>query len=127
MVGQFRQNVVMQTIALDLNHHADRPCDQRELDIGRPAVERQIGNTGRLLALEAAHAFAEVFVQIAGGDRDKFQALQQWCARVNCLVQHAPVEVQPAQFAIVDLFGRTQLVERERREVAVGFQDGLAR
>jgi hypothetical protein len=115
-----RQDVFVQAGALDGDHPPRGAGDEAQLHFGRPAVQGEVGHARRALAFEAADALAEILVQVAGGDGDKLQPLQQRRAPVDRLVQHAPVEVEPAQLAVVDLVKIADGVQRQGRQIEAG-------
>jgi hypothetical protein len=52
------------------------------------------------LLQQAADSNFKKFIQIAGGDREKFDALEQRIADICGLFKHAPIKFQPGRFAI---------------------------
>jgi hypothetical protein len=54
---------------------------------------------------QGGDAHLEEFVQIAGRDRQKLQALQKWVVCIGSLLENAPVEGEPGKFTI-DKVGR---------------------
>ena len=113
MARQFGQNVVMETGALDRHHRLHRPRDRRQMLLRRPAVQGQVGHAGCLLPLQTAHPLAKVLVQVAGGNGNELEPFQQRRARVDSLVEHPPVEIEPAQLPVVQLVRIAQFVQRE--------------
>ena len=88
----------------DLFLALDQPISFR-LDRGkllrrRHSVGRALLDPQRLMRLQAGDADHEEFVEIAGGDRKEAQPLQEGVFRVARLLQHAPVEGEPAQLPI---------------------------
>ena len=57
--------------------------------------ERQVG--------QAADAHHEEFLQVAPEDGDEVQALQKWNRLVGALLEHALVEVEPRQLAVLQI------------------------
>ena len=78
----------------------------------RPSGVRSV-NPGRHLPLEPGHAHLEELVEVAAVDAEELEALEQRGARVERLVQHAAVELEPAQLAI-DVQRRMPDVEVEQ-------------
>ena len=118
--GQRGQHVVEQAITLAVDHGPHGFGHQLQLGIRRPALEIEIGYPRRFLPLETAHALAKELVQIAGGDGQILEPLQQRMPPVQRLVEHPPVEVQPRQFPVVDHLRRAQFVQRQRGQIHVG-------
>jgi len=52
------------------------------------------------LLLEPGHAHLEKLVQIRAGNAEELQALEQGILLILCLLEHALVELQPAQLAV---------------------------
>ena len=52
------------------------------------------------LALQAGDAHHEEFVEVVGRDRQEAHPLEQRMVLVGGLFQHAPIEMQPGQFAV---------------------------
>jgi hypothetical protein len=52
------------------------------------------------LLQQAAHADLKKFVQIAGGDSQKFHAFEQRIAKIPGFFEHAPIKFQPRFFAV---------------------------
>ena len=68
---------------------------------GGPApVQRWLHHTRSEHALEAADLLHHEFVEVVLRDREESEPLQQRRALVHGLVEHAPVEVQPAEFRV---------------------------
>src|SRR5690606_2160346 len=74
--------------------------DQDELFIRSPTVVREPDDTRGLLPLEAANPLLIELVQIAAGDGEEPHPFEQRNSRIARLVQHAPVEVEPAKLGI---------------------------
>ena len=117
MLAQFGKDIFVQTGALNVDHRPDRACDQRQLDVGCPAVEGQVGHSSCLLAFEPADPFAEILVEIAGSDGNEFEPLEQRGAGIDRFVQHTPVEIEPAELAVVDFVGLADRIECQRGQV----------
>ncbi len=64
------------------------------------AVGAQILDPLQLMPLEAGDADHEEFVEVGAGDRQEAKPLEQRMGRVGRLLQHAPVEGEPAQLAV---------------------------
>ena len=77
VLGQRRQNIVEQAVALHVDHGAHGLGDQFQLVLGRPTGQVEVGDADRLLAFETADTLAEEFVQIAGRDGQKFEPFHQ--------------------------------------------------
>ena len=65
---------------------------------------------------QARHAHRVEFVKIGRRNRQKAKALQQRHTGILGLFQHAPVETQPAEFAVVEAArpGQVQILDRQR-------------
>jgi len=63
-------------------------------------VRAGVHRTGDHLLLQARHANLEKLVQIGAGDAQEFEAFKQRCGRILGLFEHAPVELELAQFAV---------------------------
>ena len=68
----------------------------------RQAVLRLRLHAGRHLAVNAGDAHHVEFVEVGGRDRQEAQALEQRVALVLRLFEHAAIELQPGQLAIVE-------------------------
>ena len=64
-----------------------------------PSIERS-STPEQLVRLEPGDPDHEEFVEIVGRDRQEAKPLEQRVARVARLIEHAPVERQPAQLAV---------------------------
>jgi hypothetical protein len=71
-------------------------ADEVELLVGRASVGREGRHASGALPLEAADALAEEGVEVARGDAEEAQTLEEGRARVAGHVQDARVEVEPA-------------------------------
>ena len=100
-------------MGLALDHGAHVAGDQADLMVGGPAMECQIGDTGGLLSFQASDAFAEELVQVAAGDCDELEPFQKRVAIIERFVEDAPVEVQPAELAVVDGRRIGQFIDRK--------------
>ena len=83
-------------------HGAHVTSNQADLEVRCPAMESQVGDSRGLLTLQASYPFAEELVQIAAGDGDEFETLEERVAIVERFVEDAPVEVEPAELPVVD-------------------------
>ncbi len=52
------------------------------------------------LLQQAAHPDLKKFVQIAGGDSQKFHAFEERIAKIPGFFEHAPIKFQPRFFAV---------------------------
>ena len=87
-------------------HQAARVgVDQRQLLGGRKAVVRRRGVAFPHQLAQAGDADGVELIEVGGRDRQEAQTLQQGNARVPRLVQHPPVEGQPAEFAVEEAGG----------------------
>ena len=84
----------------------------------RQAVLRQRLHAGRDLAVDAGDAHHVELVEVGGRDRQEAQALQQRMALVLRLLEHAAVELQPGQLAVVEA------IRALRRRHGSAFADG---
>src|SRR5262245_222638 len=66
----------------------------------RQTVRRSSVEPGANLSRQRGDANHEELVEIARGDRQELDALQQWVTARACVVEHALVEREPAQFTI---------------------------
>jgi hypothetical protein len=66
----------------------------------RHPIRRQRAGVVAHLFLKAGHADFEEFVEVAAGDADEAQALEERYSRVRSLCEHTLVEPQNAQLAI---------------------------
>ena len=99
--GQFAHQLAVDLVA-PRDHRAHRLVDARELLRRRqPALVVHIVGREHVQVHEAAHADHEKLVQIAGKDGDKAQPLDQRHGGVRRLGEHALVELQPAQLAVL--------------------------
>ena len=99
---QPRQDFVQECMCLTLNHGAHVAGDDAHLKVGCPAVKFQIGDAGGMLSFQAPDPLAEELIQIATGDTDELEPLEERVALIERFVEDTPVEIQPAQFAVVD-------------------------
>ena len=90
--------------------------DRDKLLRRRHPVGRALLDPERLVRLQPGDADHEEFVEVAGGDRQEAQPLQQRVLVVAGLLQHAPVEGEPAQFPVeVTLLGGRRQIGRNLR------------
>ena len=81
-------------LCLELEH---APADAIQLLAGGEPIRRGLGVTRGHLLHQARDAHLEELVEVAGEDGQEADALEERVAGVLCLVQHALVEVQPAE------------------------------
>ena len=82
-------------------------------------------DAGAHLALEAGDADHEEFVEVVGRDRQEAHPLEQRMVGVLGLLQHAPVELQPGQFAVDEAAGTAGQAVGRRRRGRLGFATAL--
>ncbi len=100
MFFQLRQQDVVEDRVLTIDVTVDQFTDAGQGLVRLQAVgARLLPGEGNLL-LEASDTNLEELVQVAGEDQQKFQALQQRVGLVQCLFQHADVELQLRQLAV---------------------------
>jgi hypothetical protein len=95
--------------------------DRRELLRRGQAIGGAQVHIVELLPLEARHADHEELVQIVAADREEAQPFQQRMRRIARFLQHAPVERQPAQFAV-----EIALLAARKGDDRIGLRHGLA-
>ncbi len=102
--------------ALHLPAQQDRDAlvDERELLVGRQPVDGAGGDAGVALAVQAADALHEEFVEVVREDGQEPDAFQKRNAIVLGQLEHTLVEVEPTQLAVEE-----QRV-RPRRGVGLG-------
>ena len=86
-----------------LDHAPHALGDGAERLGGGQAVHAALDHLALDLLLEAGHAHLEELVQVRADDAEELHPLQQRVLRVERLVEHALVELQPAQFAIDEM------------------------
>ena len=74
--------------------------DQFELLGWDEAIDRHLFNTAHLLATQAGHTDHEELIEVSAGNRQEPKPFQQRVVGVLCFFQHAPVELQPADFPV---------------------------
>src|SRR5216683_369304 len=85
----------------------------------RAPVDRKLLDAGSDLLLQAADPFHEELVKIRGGDREKFEPLEQRVALVLRFGKNPAVECEPGQLAVeVELGGRQGIVILRRRNAS---------
>ncbi len=127
MLRQGRQNVVQQARALGVDHGPHGSGNQGELVVRRPAFDGEIGHACGLLPFQPPYALAEELIQVAGGDGQKLEPLQEWRPVIEGLIEDAPVEVEPGQLPVVDCFGSAQFIQRESIDFEVRLISPLGR
>ena len=81
-------------------HGADALPHEIELFGGPQAVQRRLHHARPEHALEAADLLHHEFVEVVLRDGEETEPLQQRGPLVHGLVEHAPVEIQPAEFRV---------------------------
>ena len=69
------------------------------------------------LLQQAADPDLEEFIKVAGGDREKFDALEQRIADIGGLFENAPIKFQPGSFAVQE---RSAAVRRWSTHIRLG-------
>ena len=91
----------------------------------QPVLRKGVEFRTRLPA-QTGDAHHEEFVEIIGRDRQKAQLLQQRVIAVRGLLEHAPIELEPGQFAVHEALGRGHQLFGMRQDIAGRFDhDGL--
>ena len=98
--GERGQHVLHEARAMLANLLPHDGRDRRELVLGRHAVGSTLDDPGGHLLLEPRHPHLEELVEVAAEDRQELEPLQQRRARVQRLVEHAAVELEPGELAI---------------------------
>src|SRR6266851_7150635 len=88
----------------------------------RAPVDRELLDAGSGLLLQAADPFHEELVKIGGGDREKFEPLEQWVALVLRFGENPAVECEPGQLAVEVELGRREGIVNLRRRNASAYQ-----
>jgi len=102
---QGRHQILPPASILVVNHLADPLSHRLEgLGSGQP-VHAALDSVALNLLLYPGDANLEEFVEVRTDDAKELQPLQQWILGVERLVQHALIELQPAQFTIDELSG----------------------
>jgi len=82
-----------------------RLADARELFGRRQPVGATRHDALAHLADQAGDPHHEEFVEVVGRDRQEAHALEQRMVAVGGFLEHAPIEVQPGQFAVDEALG----------------------
>jgi hypothetical protein len=109
-----------------VEHQARAPANGHELLLGVQAVGGDVFEAGAVLLEKRRDPHHEELVEVAADDGEELDALEQRVRRVEGLVEHALVELEPAQLAVDEQRGVGQLDGRRRRlrgvdAVGVGF------
>ena len=75
----------------------------RKVSRRRQPVHRALDHLALDLLLDARHAHLEELIQVRADDAEELHPLQQRVLRVERLLQHAVIELQPAQFPIDEM------------------------
>ena len=94
------------------HHPPDASLDGAQSVGGRQAIQAGGGDAAFDLLLEAGDAHLEKFVQVGSGDAKKLETFQERIAGIAGLVEHALVELQPAQLAVDEM---SRFNSRDRR------------
>jgi hypothetical protein len=97
---ELRQNLVVEAAAVLPHQVADDARDRVELCFRGHAVRRSLDDAGGHLPLEAGDPHLIELVEVAAEDAEELEALEQGGARVQRLVQHPAVELQPGELAV---------------------------
>ena len=100
LIAQLGLNIVEPAAAMLIGQHVDGAADRDQLLGGRRAIGRAADHAGGDLLLDAGHADHKEFIEVGAEDREELDPLQQRVLLVKRLLQHAPVELQPAQLAV---------------------------
>ena len=110
--GQGGEHILHQAATMLGHHRPDHQREGAELVLRRQAVRGPLTVVRGELLPEAGHPHLEELVEVGVEDAQKLEALEQGRARVQRLVQHAAIELQPGQLAV--------RVERAVAQVLVG-------
>ena len=100
LLRQFRPQAIIPAGILFFDELMGRVFDQLPLlHHGEAVGSRGVVAVFELLQ-QAADTDLKEFVQVAGGDGQKFHAFQQRIAKVSRFFKHAPIEFQPRCFAV---------------------------
>jgi len=89
---------------LGRDHLVRGPLDGVERFGGAQSVGAHVARFAFDLLFDAGDANLEKFVQVRAENRQEFDALNERLRRVLCFLEHAPVEFEPAQLAINEIF-----------------------
>ena len=100
---QGRQQLAAPAAVLLLDH-APHPLDDGAERLGRgQPVHRALHYLAFDLLLDPGHAHLEELIQVRADDAEELHPLQQRVFRVQRLLQHAMIKLQPAQFPIDEM------------------------
>ena len=71
---------------------------------GRQAIRTALGDALAHLGLDAGDPDHEELIKVIGGNRQKSHPFQRGMARIDRLLQHPAIEVQPGQLAVDEAF-----------------------
>ena len=92
----------------------DDPGDRGQLILGCHAVGGTLDDPRGDLLFEARDTDLEELIEVAAEDREELEALEQRRSAVECLMQHATVELEPGELAI-QVERRVSEVDRDDR------------
>jgi hypothetical protein len=99
-VGELRQQLLMKAVPVLPDQLARRLADRAQLGLRRHAVRGTLHDAGGDLLLESRHSDLKELVEVAAADGEELEPLEQRRARVERLVEHPAIELQPREFAI---------------------------
>ena len=91
-----------------LDHLMRAAADGRELFVGSHARSVAPPHLGRPPLHKPRHAHQKELIEVRSDDRQKLQPLQKRQVRIEPFLQHAMVELQPAQLAVDEQIRRFQ-------------------
>src|SRR5262245_2387090 len=104
---QPRQNLFEQATHLHFEQRAQAFRDEPQLRRRRKPVGGEQQRVGVELLLKARNADHKKLIEVGRKDREKFQPFEQRLRRVERLVEHAAVELDPTELAVEErVFGK---------------------
>src|SRR5262245_46970373 len=104
---QTRQDLFEQAAHLHFEQRAQAFRDKPQLRRRRKPVGREQQRIGVELFLQARNADHKKLIEVGRKDREKFQPFEQRLRRVERLVEHAAVELNPTEFSVEErVFGQ---------------------
>jgi len=110
--AQRGQELLVPAPARLVEHRLQLLAETRQLLRRRHAVGRRLEGACLELVAQAGDPDHEELVQVAGEDRQELDPLDRLLVRVQRLLEHAPVELEPAQLAIDVVLATSQVARR---------------